>query len=52
MSNDDKWEEGYRDAHVGRESNPPSKSPFAYAKERYDYKHGYEEGEKDRKAGK
>jgi hypothetical protein len=47
------WEDGYKDGHVGRDSDAPSKSPFdPYAKDRYDYKDGYAKGEKDRRDGK
>jgi hypothetical protein len=47
------WEDGYRDGHVGREENAPTKSPFRPdAPERYDYKDGYKEGDKDRRDDK
>jgi hypothetical protein len=47
------WEDGYKDGHVGRDSETPPKPIFdPEAKDRYDYKYGYEKGERDRKDDK
>ena len=42
------WEDGYRDGKSGRDFDPPAKPIFEpTAPDRYDYKDGYEKGEKD-----